>query len=152
MRQRNRPLRRACDAVLTDDELINEIRGALTAETDWIDPRPATLGRVRHELAATPASRPGRRRLRFRADWIVAALAVGVTLAIAVVALVFLHHSNNANPTPTTNPVAVGTVGIAAQAPDPTGGLPWGLRTIQTRRPQACLQIGRLQSGQIGAL
>jgi hypothetical protein len=32
------------------------------------------------------------------------------------------------------------------------GGLPWGLRTIQTHRLQACLQIGRLQSDQIGAL
>ncbi len=79
------------------------------------------------------------------------ALAVAVALAIGAVALVLLHHRSNANPTP-ANPVAVGTVSIAAQAPDPTGGLPWGLRTIQTGRLQACLQIGRLQSGQIGAL
>jgi hypothetical protein len=46
----------------------------------------------------------------------------------------------------------VGTASIAAQAPDPSGGLPWALRTVQSRRLVACLQIGRLQSGQIGAL
>jgi hypothetical protein len=82
----------------------------------------------------------------------VTAVAAGVALGIAVIALVFLHHGNNANPNQATSSVAVGTVRIAAEAPDPQSGLPWGLRTIQTHRLQACLQIGRLQSGQIGAL
>ena len=139
------------DVVLSDDQIIDELRRTLAAETDQIDPRPGLLGRVHQELAATPARERQARRPRFRADAIVAALAAGVALAIAAVALVLLHHSNNANPTP-ANPVAVGTASIAAQAPDPSGGLPWALRTIQTGRLQACLQIGRLQSGQIGAL
>ncbi len=137
--------------MLTDDQIIDELRRTLAAETDQLDPRPGLLGRVHRELAATPARRRQGRRPRFRAEEIVGALAVAVALAIGAVALVLLHHSHNANPTP-ANPVAVGTVSIAAQAPDPTGGLPWGLRTIQTGRLQACLQIGRLQSGQIGAL
>ena len=138
--------------MLSDDQIIDEVRRALTAETDQIDPRPGLLGRVHQELGATRPSQRQARRPRFGADAIGAALAAAVALAIAVVALVFLHNSHNANPTPATNPVAIGTVSIAAQAPDPSGGLPWALRTIQARRLQACLQIGRLQSGQIGAL
>ena len=50
------------------------------------------------------------------------------------------------------NPVAVGTVRLTAQAPDPSGGLPWGLRMIQTGPRQACLQIGRVKDGTIGIL
>ncbi len=138
--------------MLSDDQIIDEVRRALAAETDRIDPMPGLLGRVHEELAAPIPSWRQARRLRFRADAIFPALAVAVALAIAVGALGFLHGSNNAHPTPATNPVAVGTVSIAAQAPDPAGGLPWALRTIQARRLQACLQIGRLQSGQIGAL
>ncbi|MGI8559665.1 MAG: hypothetical protein ACR2ND_15415 [Solirubrobacteraceae bacterium] len=135
--------------MLTDDQIIDELRRALAAETDGIDPRPGLLGRVHHELAAIPATRWRPRRPRFPAGAIVTTLATAVAVGIAVVALVFLHHSHNSGP---TSPVAVGTVSIAAQAPDLHGGLPWGLRTIQTHRLQACLQIGRLQSGQIGAL
>lgn len=138
--------------MLTDDQIIDELRRALAAETDQIDPRPGLLGRVHQELAATPARRRQARRPRLRADAIFTALAAGVALAIAAAALVFVHHSKSSNPVPVTSPVAVGTVSIAAQAPDPSGGLPWGLRTIQTHPLQACLQIGRVQSGQIGAL
>ena len=48
--------------------------------------------------------------------------------------------------------VPAGTVQVAAQAPDPAGGLPWGLRLIQKRPLAACLEIGRLREGRIGAL
>ena len=48
--------------------------------------------------------------------------------------------------------VPVGTVRLAAEAPDPSGGLPWGLRLIQKRPLAACLQIGRVREGRIGAL
>jgi hypothetical protein len=138
--------------VLTDDQIIGELRRALAAETDGINPRPGLLGRVHQELAAIPSNRRRRRRPRFRAGVITTTLATAVALGIAVIALISLHHSNNSNPSQPTSPVPVGTVRIAAQAPDPHGGLPWGLRTTQTHRLQACVQIGRLQAGQIGAL
>ena len=138
--------------MLSDDQIIDELRRALVAETDRIDPRPGLLGRVHQELAATAARERPRRR-RFRADVVVTAVAAGVAIAIAVVALVFLHHSNNiANQAPIANPVAVGTAHIAVRAPDPSGGASWALRTLQTGRRQACLQIGRLEHGQIGTL
>ena len=138
--------------MLTDDQIIDELRRALVAETDAINPPPGLLDRVHQELAATPADRrrPGRRRLR--AGAISMTLAAAVAVGIAVIALVSLHHSNTSSPSQPTSPVPVGTVRIAAQAPDPQGGVPWGLRTIQTHRLQACVQIGRLQAGQIGAL
>ena len=138
--------------MLTDDQIIDEIRCALTAETDGFNPQPGLLGRVHKELAATPARGRWVRRLTFRADAIFTALAAGVAIGIAVVALVVLHHSNTSNQAPATSAVPVGTVSLAARAPDPSGGLAWGLRTIQTGPLRACLRIGRLQSGQIGVL
>jgi hypothetical protein len=138
--------------VLTDDQIIDELRRALAAETEGIDPRPGLLGRVHQELATIPAGRQRRRRPTFRADAVVAVLAAGVALAVVVTAVVFLRHSNPSNPAQVSSPVPVGTVRIAAQASDPQGGVLWGLRAIQTHRLQACLQIGRLQAGQIGAL
>jgi hypothetical protein len=138
--------------VLTDDEIIDELQRALAAETNEIDPRPGLLSRVHRELAATPAGPRRRRRPRFHADTIITTLTGAIAIGVAVIALVFLHHSNNSNPTQTTSAAAVGTVSIAAHASDPHGGLRWGLRTIQTRRLRACLALGRLQAGEIGAL
>jgi len=137
--------------VLTDEQIISQLRRALEAKTSGINPRPGLLGRIHQELARTPAGRR-RRRLRFRADAIVATVAVGVAVGISVIALVFLHQSNTSTPSQPTSAVAVGIVRIAAQAPDPHSGLPWGVRTTQIQRLQACLQLGRVQAGQIGAL
>lgn len=138
--------------MLTDDQFIDELQRALAAETNGIDPRPGLLGRVHQELAVTPVSRRRPRRPRFRAGVIIPTLAAGVAIGVAVIALVLLHHSNNSTPTLATSPVAVGTVSVAAQAPDPHGGLPWGLRTFQLRRLKACLQIGRVRPSQLGVL
>jgi hypothetical protein len=41
---------------------------------------------------------------------------------------------------------------VIAVAPDPSGGLPWGLRAVHTPRGQTCLQVGRLRGGTIGEL
>lgn len=45
-----------------------------------------------------------------------------------------------------------GASGIVATAPDPEGGLPWGMRIVHTTRGETCLQIGRVQNGQLGVL
>ncbi len=42
--------------------------------------------------------------------------------------------------------------GIYALATDPAGGADWGMRTIETTGGLACIQIGRMASGQLGVL
>ncbi|MGZ6616737.1 MAG: hypothetical protein ACXVFQ_20220 [Solirubrobacteraceae bacterium] len=44
------------------------------------------------------------------------------------------------------------TVRLVAEAPDPHGGLPWGLREFRTTRGQTCVQVGRVQLGTIGVI
>src|ERR1019366_2439190 len=38
------------------------------------------------------------------------------------------------------------------RAPDPAGGLPWGMRIIHTPRGLICVQIGRVYDDQLGQL
>ncbi len=50
----------------------------------------------------------------------------------------------------------VSTVGgarlLALRAADPEGGPPWGMRLVHTTRGELCVQIGRVQGGQLGQL
>jgi hypothetical protein len=41
---------------------------------------------------------------------------------------------------------------LALRAADPQGGLPWGMRLVHTTRGEVCVQIGRVQDGQLGQL
>ncbi len=41
---------------------------------------------------------------------------------------------------------------LALRVPDPEGGLPWGMRIVRTTRGEVCVQIGRIQNGQLGEL
>jgi hypothetical protein len=41
---------------------------------------------------------------------------------------------------------------LALRAPDPAGGLPWGMRVIHTTRGYLCVQIARVQDGMLGEL
>jgi hypothetical protein len=49
-------------------------------------------------------------------------------------------------------PVARGARLLPLRAPDPAGGLPWGMRIIHTTRGLICVQIGRVYDGQLGQL
>jgi hypothetical protein len=49
-------------------------------------------------------------------------------------------------------PVAGGTQLLPLRAPDPAGGLPWGIRIVHTTRGLICVQIGRVYDGQLGQL
>jgi hypothetical protein len=49
-------------------------------------------------------------------------------------------------------PVLGGTRLLPLRAPDPAGGLPWGMRVVHTTRGLICVQIGRVQNGQLGEL
>jgi hypothetical protein len=41
---------------------------------------------------------------------------------------------------------------LALRAADPQGGLPWGMRLVHTTRGEICVQVGRLDNGQLGQL
>lgn len=49
-------------------------------------------------------------------------------------------------------PVAGGARLLPLRAPDPAGGLPWGMRIIHTTRGLVCVQIGRVYDNQLGQL
>jgi hypothetical protein len=49
-------------------------------------------------------------------------------------------------------PVVGGARLLPLRAPDPAGGLPWGMRIIHTTRGLVCVQIGRVYDGQLGQL
>ena len=110
---------------------------------------------------AAGRGRPSARRLRSRR--VRAALVTAVLLlagsAIAVAAGGLLQGSPVGEPQGTPHPNAgtgIPTVGgsqlLAPRAADPAGGLPWGLQLVHTTRGETCLQLGRVQNGQIGQL
>ncbi len=49
-------------------------------------------------------------------------------------------------------PVAGGARLLPLRAPDPAGGLPWGMRIVHTTRGLVCVQIGRVYHDQLGQL
>jgi hypothetical protein len=58
-------------------------------------------------------------------------------------------------PSPVTGnglPVTRGSHALTLRSADPDGGLPWGMRILHTTRGQVCVQVGRVQDGQLGEL
>lgn len=49
-------------------------------------------------------------------------------------------------------PVTGGSRLLSLRVADPEGGLPWGLRIIHTTRGLVCLQVGRVEDGELGEL
>jgi hypothetical protein len=41
---------------------------------------------------------------------------------------------------------------LPLRAADPQGGMPWGMRLVHTTRGEICVQVGRLDDGQLGQL
>ncbi len=41
---------------------------------------------------------------------------------------------------------------LSLRVPDPEGGLSWGMKIVRTTRGELCIQIGRVQGGQLGQL
>jgi hypothetical protein len=100
------------------------------------------------------AKLPSMVRRRRRLALLAAGLAVFLACAGTAAAISLTRHDGAAKGvlTGTTGPPPVGTVQIASRTADPKGGLRWALRTAQTGEHRACLQIGRLRTGQIGSL
>lgn len=150
--------------MLTDEQLIRELRTSLERETAGVDPSPHVLANVHRELRST-ADRdkrpPSRKPLSFVSGRI---LLVGLVLVLATAAValaaagVFAPGSPvgpSVPPVPTANDgtAVPSTIKLLSlRAPDPQGGPPWGLRILQTTRGETCVQVGRLDYGTIGVL
>jgi hypothetical protein len=65
------------------------------------------------------------------------------------------HPSNSTGigrPVPGAKRGQVSAQPLPLSVPDPAGGLPWGMRIVQTTRGVVCLQVGRLLDGRLGIL
>jgi hypothetical protein len=115
---------------------------------------------VAHKRAADRDSAAGvrswlSRRINAAAIVVAFVLAGG---AIAVAATGVLRGSPVKRQGPATPnagigiPAAGGSRLLALRAADPQGGLPWGMRLVHTTRGEICVQVGRLDDGQLGQL
>jgi hypothetical protein len=87
---------------------------------------------------------------------VVALLLVASTIALAATGVIL---GSPVPPTAGLGPYAGAGLPLPGQSkllplrvPDPNGGLPWGMRVVHTTRGLVCVQIGRVQNGQLGEL
>ncbi|HEY5196441.1 MAG TPA: hypothetical protein VIJ51_05390 [Solirubrobacteraceae bacterium] len=106
---------------------------------------------------ATPACQARHRRRNLRLPLLAAlVLLVSATIALASSGLLAgspVPASGPANPQAGEGiPVAGGSRLLSLRVADPEGGPPWGLRLIHTTRGLVCLQVGRVEDGELGEL
>jgi hypothetical protein len=127
-------------------EILHELRADLVAAAHRQEATRGAGGGLRSWLA---------RRLNAPVMAVVLLLAGG---AVAVAATGVLSGSpvkQQGKPRPNAGfglPVAGGSHLLALQAPDPQGGLPWGMRVVRTTRGETCVQIARLDGERLGQL
>jgi hypothetical protein len=108
------------------------------------------------------SSGPGRgararaRRLRLPA-LALGGLLASTTIALAASGVILsgapVRPGGSPNPTVGEGVPAPGASRLLSlRVPDPEGGLPWGMRIVSTTRGELCVQIGRVQRGQLGEL
>ncbi len=125
------------------------------------------LQEIRDELIAAAhkqeANRDAAARLRSWLSGRVNAVVIAVAFvlaggAIAAAATGVLNGSPVKRQGPVTPTAGIGVPApggsrlLALRATDPQGGLPWGMRLVHTTRGEICVQIGRLEDGQLGQL
>src|SRR5271166_240467 len=99
-------------------------------------------------------------RRRASAHVRVALVALALVLATAAITLAATGVILTGSPVGTVRapiatagegvPVAGGVRLLPLRAPDPAGGLPWGMRIIHTTRGLICVQIGRSEERRVG--
>ncbi len=111
---------------------------------------------VRTRFARTASRRRASARVRIALLVLVLVLATAaITLAATGVILTGSPVGVARAPIATAGdgiPVAGGARLLPLRAPDPAGGLPWGMRIIHTTRGLICVQIGRVHDDQLGQL
>lgn len=115
--------------------------------------------------AAERQGAPSRRRRRLR-EWLShplraitgtsLALLAGGAIALAATGVL---EGSPVKPEVPLNPAAGNGLPVPGapdhvllSVPDPAGGPAWGMRVLHTTRGQICMQVGRLQAGQLGVL
>jgi hypothetical protein len=83
-------------------------------------------------------------------------LLAAVALAILVIAVLAAHGTGTSSdhPRPSASlakPPEPGRL-LSLRAPDPGGGLPWGLRLVRTHSGLLCAQVGRVAGGVLGQI
>jgi hypothetical protein len=102
--------------------------------------------------------RPAGSLARLRVVPVVLVLALATTtIALAATGVILTGSPVR----PATRPIATAGEGLPVlggarllplRTPDPAGGLPWGMRIVRTTRGLICVQIGRVDDGQLGEL
>jgi hypothetical protein len=142
---------------MTDDPIALLERELVDAARRRATGRPLGLAFERVVQPAPRAVTPPRRRL----IPIAVVLAVLVFAAVALAAGGLFSTGPGVTPGPgdLTSPHRGGGVilprsvqGIAAQANDPAGAPPWGMRVLKTTRGLGCIQIGRVVADRLGVL
>jgi hypothetical protein len=159
------------------DELLGGLGIALDDGIDALTPRAADQARgLLSDAIHTESRGPGERRRRSwasgpsdRNHWsglLAIGVGVAVTLVVLVVALGAGGHRAPSGAAVSTvlpfgsslNPAGPGgviasSVRLAAVVPDPEGSGPaWGLKTYRVSGDMTCFQVGREESGRIGAV
>ncbi len=126
--------------------ILQELRAELLAVARKQEANRGVVAGVRSWLS---------RRVNAAAIALVFVLSGG---AIAVAATGVLNGSPVKRQGPATPHAGIGVPApggsrlLALSAADPQGGLPWGMRLVHTTRGEICVQIGRLDDGQLGQL
>lgn len=114
---------------------------------------------LRADVRTLRAAQPRRVRWRRRLPLAVALAALSLSAgAFAAVGLLSdgadVEYLRGHAPQPTVgNGTAIpATISDLLRAEDPAGGLPWGLRTYETTRGLACVQVGRVQEDRLGLI
>jgi hypothetical protein len=84
-------------------------------------------------------------------------LLASTTIALAASGVILsgapVRPGGSPNPTVGEGVPATGASRLLSlRVPDPEGGPPWGMRIVSTTRGEVCVQIGRVQHGQLGEL
>jgi hypothetical protein len=128
-------------------------------EQDLIDAAHRRAPGARQPEAASVPRLERRRRPRRLRLALLALLGVLATTTIALAATGTILTGAPVRPEGQLNPnVGEGVprpgsaVLLSLRAADPEGGLPWGMRLVRTTRGLLCVQIGRVENGQLGEL
>jgi hypothetical protein len=138
---------------MSTDPVIDRLRRANPAEVRPLSDESGLRSRVLAgfgdpRLAGPPTTR--RRRRLPALGTVASGLSVVIAIGVAILVVTALRHQPAARDA--GHGAGAAPARVIAMAPDPSGGLPWGLRAVHTRRGQTCLQVGRLHDGTIGVL
>lgn len=118
--------------------------------------------RLADRAHSVPGQEARAKRARVTKGWRLSLIACGCVLASATIALaatgVILKGAPvrpEEQPNPEVGqgaPLPGASRLLSLRAADPEGGLGWGMRVVRTTRGELCIQIGRVQDGQLGQL